>query len=61
MKQMIKLGTKITFIPGAFTRIENPDIPVEITGRIVYINHEHRYFRVKAEVNGYALHECFKF
>lgn len=61
MKQMIKLGAKVTFIPEAFTRIENADIPVKITGRIVYINHEHRYFRVEAEVNGYALHECFKF
>lgn len=58
---MIKLGAKVTFIPEAFTRIENADIPVKITGRIVYINREHRYFRVKAKVNGYALHECFKF
>lgn len=61
MKQMIKLGAWVTFIPDAFTRIENADIPVEITGRIVYINREHRYFRVEAEVNGYLLHECFKF
>lgn len=61
MKQMIKLGAWVTFIPESFTRIENADIPVEITGRIVYINHEHRYFRVEAEVNGYLLHECFKF
>lgn len=61
MIQMIKLGAKVTFIPDAFTRIENADIPVEITGRIVYINREHRYFRVEAEVNGYLLHECFKF
>lgn len=58
---MINLGAKITFIPEAFTRIENADIPVEITGRIVYINREHRCFRVEAEVNGYLLHECFKF
>lgn len=58
---MVTLGAKVTFIPDAFTLIENPDIPVEITGRIVYINPEHRYFRVEAEVNGYTLHECFKF
>lgn len=58
---MVTLGAKMTFIPEAFTRIENADIPVEITGLIVYINREHRYFRVEAEVNGYLLHECFKF
>lgn len=58
---MVTLGAKVTFIPEAFTRIENTDIPVEIIGRIVYINRDHRYFRVEAEVNGYLLHECFKF
>lgn len=32
-----------------------------LSGHIVYVNREHRYFTAEAEVFGYKLRESFKF
>lgn len=59
---MPDIGEKISFIPDAFTRVEkDPRVPVRVAGIVDYINRAHRYYRVRFEVNGYTLYECFKF
>lgn len=57
------IGDKIRFIPDAFMhyRLDGAFAPVSVTGSIEYINRVHRYYRVRFEVNGYTLYECFKF
>ena len=35
-------------------------LPRVVTGRVVYINAEHRYYVAEYEVNGYRLRESFK-
>lgn len=61
---MVEIGDAIRFKPtafmteGALTSFNNA--PVEVTGRVCYINYEHGFYRVRAEVEGGVLHECFK-
>lgn len=64
---MIELGDKITFKPHAY--FENPaqlsmfgaNCPT-VTGEVIYINEEHRYYRVQwRAAAGCICHECFKF
>lgn len=62
------LGEKFYFTPAAFVgEFNNParsgrrDVPRSVTGRVVYINDNHRYFDVEYEVNGVKLREAFKF
>lgn len=60
---MIEIGDKITFRPAAF--FDNPSgygpAPTQVTGTVIYINKEHRYYRVAYEMPGCIGHECFKF
>lgn len=63
----IALGSSISFIPAAFIEYKS-DINFDsrmknhkVTGIIIYINAEHRFFRVAYEVNGYKLGQSFKF
>ena len=37
------------------------DIETEVTGTVIYINEQHRYYRVEYETAGCIGHECFKF
>lgn len=63
----IKLGAAYSFMPEAFINYQDGPlpggqaVPRRVTGRITYINHAHRYFRVTYEVNGVTLSESFKF
>lgn len=62
-----RLTAAVNFVPSglivdAERRISHlPGRPKYLTGKIDYINHRHRYFRVRYEMNDFILHECFKF
>lgn len=58
------IGKKATFTPnvsGKPDRANSLEYVEEKTGVVDYVNEEHRYFRVKYEVNGCFFYECFKF
>ncbi len=64
--EMPKIGDRVQFVPGGFTdgyseQSWQKDLPRVVTGQIVYINAAHRYYDTEYEVNGYKLHEAFKF
>lgn len=62
---MIEIGDKITFQPSAF--FSDPScfgaapIITKVTGWVVYVNQEHRFYRVAYKMPGCIGHECFKF
>lgn len=63
---MIEIGDKISFIPDAFSRGDpahpNPYAAHTVSGRVVYINREHGWYRVKYTYHDgrYKDHECFR-
>ena len=60
-----ELGDRIRFRPSAFARTRGEDggyeIPVEVTGTVIQIHEEHRWYRVEFQMSGCIGHECFKF
>ena len=61
---MIEIGDSWTFLPCAWSEYTSQTmltygIPVKVTGRVVMINAEHRWFRVAYDAFGVTLHECF--
>ena len=59
-----EIGDKIRFKPAAFYRTkEEPmfEIPVEVTGTVIQIHEEHRWYRVQYTMPGCIGYECFKF
>ena len=62
---MVKIGDEIRFRPSAFMTegalTKFCGIPIEVTGKVCYINQEHRFYRVQVQLEGAVLHECFKF
>lgn len=60
-----QIGDKIRFKPSAyFTGVANfggSELDVWVTGTVIYINAEHRYFRCEYPMPGCIGHECFKF
>lgn len=62
---MPNIGDKISFVPHAFmnpsAEFGKRSYPVKVKAEIVYINHEHRWFRARYETCGNVHHECFKF
>lgn len=65
----MQIGDKVRFVPCGFSSdpTERPlpgkktPPPREVTGTIVYINQEHRYYTAQFEVFGTVLRESFKF
>jgi hypothetical protein len=63
----VHIGDTYRFIPSAFIGEKSAKLPGKqalpraVTGRVSYINHEHRFFQVTYELNGYSLKECIKF
>ena len=61
-----EVGAPYRWTPSAFTE-HNSGVAgmlgasVRVSGRIVYVDLEHRYFRAEAACEGGVLHECFKF
>ena len=59
-----EIGDKVRFKPAAFYRTkEEPlfEIPVEVTGTVIQIHEEHRWFRVQYTMPGCIGRETFKF
>lgn len=55
------IGSSLTFCPGYHSQ-DWRDRQRTVTGRVVYINRQHRYFLVVAPLGrGQELRECFKF
>lgn len=59
------IGDKIRFKPAAFagtTTGYGVDLPVEVTGTVIQIHTEHRWYRVQYELQpGCIGRECFKY
>ncbi len=65
-----EIGDRMTFVPtamlpGSGSMSKWANAPTEfaqpVTGRVVYINREHRWLRVAWENGESTQHECFKF
>ena len=62
----MRIGDYYTFVPAGFTGEKHGTVkqaqalPHKVTGTIVGINRAHQFCRVRFEVNGAILHECFK-
>lgn len=62
----MRIGDYYTFVPAGFTGEKHGTVkqaqalPHKVTGTIVGINRAHRFCRVRFNVNGVILHECFK-
>lgn len=62
-----EIGDEMTWVPSSFYEMaEDHALRVgalrTVTGSVVYVNREHGYYRVRAQLPGGAvLHECFKF
>lgn len=63
-----EIGDKVRFTPSGFlTGYGGPKwtpdgfAPVEVTGEIVEVHEEHRWYRVRYEAFGAVMHECFKY
>lgn len=63
----VTMGQAVRFTPAAFVaeavgeaKVNRHILPRVVTGRVVYINAEHRYYVAEYEVNGYRLRESFK-
>lgn len=66
MKDIPEVGEPICWTPAAFTH--NTDkteyilgITVRVSGRIVYVNEAHRWYRAEATFPGGTIREGFKF
>lgn len=59
-----EIGDKVRFRPAGFINSRDafgPDFPVEVTGTVIQIHEEHRWYRVQYTMPGCIGHECFKF
>ena len=64
------VGDRIEFVPSAFvteSKTVSPEIiarlrmAYSLSGRIVYVNREHRYYTAEAECFGRRIRESYKF
>lgn len=66
MKDIPEVGEPICWTPTAFAHNSDkteyiPGITVRVSGRIVYVNAAHRWYRAEASFPGGTIRECFKF
>ena len=57
----IVVGATVCFVPSTYTSTFPATKRDMRRGKIVYVNRDHRFFRVAYETGGYTLHQCFKF
>ncbi|MBP3699031.1 MAG: hypothetical protein J6J01_06090, partial [Oscillospiraceae bacterium] len=62
----VAVGETVSFVPAAFSFGNNMTIKGEamskpVKGRVVYINHRHRYFTAEYEAGDQKIQESFKF
>lgn len=64
---MVEIGDKIRFTPAAFSEINTEKsreifgVVTQVTGTVIQIHEEHRWYRVRYELAGTVQHETFKF
>ena len=56
-----QVGDPVRFVPFAFCNSQTQGLPYALSGRVIYVNDAHRFYRVEAECNGYTIRESFKF
>lgn len=66
MKDTPEIGEPVCWTPAAFTEYALTvasflGAETRVSGRIVYINEAHRFYRAEAGFVGGILRECFKF
>lgn len=54
----VQLGERVRFLPQCFNRDDTENM---VTGRIVYINRQHRYYLAEYPAGRQALREAFKY
>ena len=63
----MEIGDKIRFTPSAFSEINTDKsreifgVVTQVTGTVIQIHEEHRWYRVRYELAGTVQHETFKF
>lgn len=63
----VKLGDQKSFVPSAFadgpivTGRKGETLSRRVTGQVIFINEEHRYYLLEAKVNGFRFCESFKY
>lgn len=60
----INEGDKVRFVPGTIkcgNYTDDEKLEETVTGTVIYINHEHRYFTAEYEINKSKYKESFKF
>lgn len=56
-----KIGDVVAFLPAAFTEYKDMMPEEKLSGKVVQIHEDHRYYTVEAECHGVTLRESFKF
>lgn len=56
-----RVGDRIAFKPFAFVTMEHEEVPIVLSGTVIYVNEAHRYYTAEAPCNGYVIREAFKF
>ena len=63
---MVKLGDKITFKPSGFSdqiSVKDPSTGKscsrKVTGKVIYVHPQGRYYTVEAELDGRTIRESF--
>lgn len=59
MRRLPKIGDKKTFIPHAFKEGCVPPNSRQLTGRVIYVHPQGRFYIVEAESNGIKIRETF--
>lgn len=65
---MVDIGDEVRFTPAAFADVSEDSrthrdfgVVTKVTGTVVQIHEEHRWYRVRYELAGGPQHETFKF
>ena len=57
----VEIGEPVSWVPSCFTLGEFPGACKRISGRVTYINREHRWYLAEGECFGKTIREGFKF
>ena len=67
MSGIPRIGSKVTFIPAAFTAgtgskgLGGVEVPRKVTGKVTFVNRPHRFYVVEYKIDEGIMRECFKF
>ncbi|MBR1660160.1 MAG: hypothetical protein IJ705_07570 [Oscillospiraceae bacterium] len=61
MDKIPEIGDPVSFVPYAFVEHQDRRSSDRINGRIVYVNHAHRWYLAQGPCDGGLVREAFKF